>query len=112
MRFMSLKSNSPPPIESKRWSKALGETLLQPPAIILSLAAARTARSRSRKATRGGPGRICRNAEHPQEVLRSTPRGHAGPHAFRHQGFGGHQARGAVRSEEHTSELQSPMYLV
>jgi CRP/FNR family cyclic AMP-dependent transcriptional regulator len=67
---MSLKLSSRPPIESKRRSKALGETLLEPPPVILSpAAAARRAKSRLRKATRGDPRRICRNAEHPQEVF-------------------------------------------
>src|SRR6266700_2034733 len=57
MRSMSLKSSSLPPIESKLWSKALGETSLQPPPVILSSAAERRARSHLRKPTRGDPRR-------------------------------------------------------
>lgn len=63
MRSMSLKLSSLPPIESNLWTKALGETPLQPPPVILSPTAARRARSRSRKSTtRGGPGRTCGEA--------------------------------------------------
>jgi len=60
---MSLKSGSLPPIESNLSTKALVETLLQPPPVILGPMAARREKSRSKKATtRGGPGRTCGEA--------------------------------------------------
>jgi hypothetical protein len=63
MRSMSLKLSSLPPIESNLWTKALGETPLQPSLIILNLAAVRKARSRSRRSTtKSGLGRICGEA--------------------------------------------------
>jgi hypothetical protein len=60
---MSLKLSSLPPIERNLWTKALAETLLQPPPVILGPMAVRREKSRSKKSTtRGGPGRICGDA--------------------------------------------------
>src|SRR5256885_10863552 len=68
----------------------------------------RVVRDRDRGAVAGGDIRVLDDARHPPDVLEEGSRGRAGIAAVERR----HESLEQARSEEHTSELQSPCNLV
>src|SRR2546426_348461 len=72
----------------------------------------RVVRDRDRGAVAGGDVRVLHDARHPPDVLEKGSRGHAGIAAVERRHESLEQPGEPARSEEHTSELQSPCNLV